>query len=112
VEALPILKEVFLTLTLGRRPLKTWVFVADITEFILGLAILCAYDALVDKRRQTLRRAQEEVSLRRPGTGTRPSSLIVGEDQVIPARCEGTVMATLERPLGVENGLVEPSPSA
>jgi hypothetical protein len=48
-ETLPILKEVFLTLTLGRRPLKNWVFVADITEYILGLGILCAYGALVDK---------------------------------------------------------------
>jgi hypothetical protein len=36
----------------------------------------------------------------------------VEEDQVIPAQCEGTVMARLERPLGVENGLVEPSPRA
>jgi hypothetical protein len=48
-ETLPILKEAFLTLTLGQRPLTTWVFVADITKYILGLDILCAYDALVDK---------------------------------------------------------------
>jgi hypothetical protein len=101
-EALPILKEVFLTLTLGRRPLKIWVFVADISnEFILGLGILRAYDASMDIGRQTLRLAEEEVSLWSPGAGPRPSSLIVEEDQVIPAQCEGTVMARLESPFGV-----------
>jgi hypothetical protein len=47
-EALAILKEVFLTLTLGRSSLKIWVFVADITNgFILGLDILPTYDASV-----------------------------------------------------------------
>jgi hypothetical protein len=30
--SLPILKEVLLTLKLGRRPLKMWVFVANITR--------------------------------------------------------------------------------
>jgi hypothetical protein len=60
-EALPIIKEVFLTLTLGQRPLKIWVFVADITnEFILGLDILRAYDATVDIGRQTLRLAKKK----------------------------------------------------
>jgi hypothetical protein len=45
-EALPIMKKVSLTLTLGRRPLKISVFVADITdELILGLEVLRAYDA-------------------------------------------------------------------
>jgi hypothetical protein len=40
-EALPILKEVFLTLTLGPHPLKICVFVTDITnELILRLDIL------------------------------------------------------------------------
>jgi hypothetical protein len=110
-EALDVIKEVCLTLTLGRRPLKIWVFVADITnEFILGLDILRAYDASVDIGRQTLRLADEEVSVWSPGAGPRSSSLIVEEDQIIPAQCEGTVMARLERPIGVENGLVERSP--
>jgi hypothetical protein len=36
----------------------------------------------------------------------------VAEDQVIPAQCEGIVMARLESPLGVESGLVELSPQA
>jgi hypothetical protein len=31
-ESLLILKEVLLTLTLGRRPLRMWVFVANITD--------------------------------------------------------------------------------
>jgi hypothetical protein len=42
----------------------------------------------------------------------RPSNLVVAEDQVILARCEGIVMAKLESPLGIENGLVESSPQA
>jgi hypothetical protein len=112
-EALPILKEVFLTLTLGRRPLKIWVFVTNITnEFILGLDILRTYDASVDLGRQTLSLVEEEVSLWSPGAGPRPSSLVVAKDQVIPAQCKGIVMARLESPLGVENGLVETSPQA
>jgi hypothetical protein len=90
-----------------------WVFVANITdELILGLDILRAYDASVDIGRQTLRLADEEVSLWSPGAGPRPSSLVVANDHVIPAQCEGIVMARMENPLGVENGPVEPSPKA
>jgi hypothetical protein len=60
-EMLPILKEVFLTLTLGQHPPKIWVFVADITnEFILGLDILRANDASVDIGHQTLHLAEEK----------------------------------------------------
>jgi hypothetical protein len=69
-----------------------------------------AYDASVDLGRQTMRLAEEKVSLWRPGAGHRPSSLVVAKDQVIPAHCEGLVMTTLESTLGVENGLVERSP--
>jgi hypothetical protein len=48
-ETLPILKEVFMTLTLGRRPLKTWMFIANITdEFVLGCDVLHASYAAVD----------------------------------------------------------------
>jgi hypothetical protein len=46
------LKEDFLTLTLGQRPLKICVFVTNIVnEFILGLDILHANDASVDLER-------------------------------------------------------------
>ncbi|XP_023721756.1 uncharacterized protein LOC111872274, partial [Cryptotermes secundus] len=90
-----------------------WVFVANITdELILGLDILRAYDASVDNGRQTLRLAEEEVSLWSPGVGPCPSSLLVAKDHVIPARSEGIVMARMENLLGVENGLVEPNPQA
>ncbi|XP_023702529.1 uncharacterized protein LOC111861847 [Cryptotermes secundus] len=90
-----------------------WVFVANITdELILGLDILRAYDASVDIGRQTLRLAEEEVSLWSPGAGPRPSNLVVAKDHVIPARSEGIVMAKMKNHLGVENGLVEPSPQA
>jgi hypothetical protein len=41
-----------------------------------------------------------------------PSSLVVANDQVIPAQCEGVVMAWLESPLRVENCLVVPRPEA
>jgi hypothetical protein len=62
-EAFPILKEVFLTPTLGQHSLKIWLFVADITNgFILGLDILHAYDASVDIGRQMLCLVEEEVS--------------------------------------------------
>jgi hypothetical protein len=105
--SLPLLKEVFLTLVLGRCPFKTWVFVTSITnEFILGLDILCAYDASVDIGRQTLHLAEEEVFTMEP----QPSSLVVAKDQVIRMQCKGIVIARLESPLRVGNGPVEPSP--
>jgi hypothetical protein len=86
-EALLILKVVFLTLTLGQCPLKIWVFFVNITnEFILGLNILRAYDASVDPGCQTLRLAEEEVSLWSPGVSSHPSSLAVAKDRVIPAQ--------------------------
>jgi hypothetical protein len=104
-EGLPILKEVFVTLPLGQRPLKVWVFVANITnEFILGLAILRAYDSSVDLVRQMLRLAEEKLSLWRPHGQAPAFNLIVANDQVIPAQSKGAVMARLESPLGVENG--------
>jgi hypothetical protein len=96
--------------TLGQRPLNILVLVANITSgFILGLDTLRPYDATADVGRQSLRTAEEKVSLRSPGAGPRPYSPVVTKDQVIPARCEGIVMARTERPLGVESGLVEPS---
>jgi hypothetical protein len=107
-EMLPISKEVFLTLTLGRRPLKIWGFVANITnELILGLDILRAYDASVDLGRQTLRLAGEEISLWSPGEGPRPSSVVMAKDQVMTAKCEGILMARSESPLEVESSLIE-----
>jgi hypothetical protein len=101
-----------LTLTLGQHPLKIWVFVTDITKFILGMDILHAYDASVEIGHQTLRLTEEEVSLWSPGVGQRPSSLVVARDQVILAWCEGIIIARLMRPLGAENCLAEPSPQA
>jgi hypothetical protein len=51
----PILKAVFLTLTLEWRPLKSWVFITNITnEFNLWLHILRAYDASVSLGHQSL----------------------------------------------------------
>jgi hypothetical protein len=77
---------------------------------ILELDILRAYDASVDIGYQTLRLAEEEVSLWTPGEGPRPSSLVVAKDHVIPTQFEGIVIARTQKTLGVEKGLVEPSP--
>jgi hypothetical protein len=83
-EALPILKEVFLTLTQGRLPFKIWVFIVNITNvFFLGLIVLCTYDASVDLGHQTLLLAKEEVSAWTPGVGPRSSSLVVASDHPI-----------------------------
>jgi hypothetical protein len=41
-----------------------------------------------------------------------PFILVVANDQVIAAQCAGVVMARLESPLEVENGLIEPLPEA
>jgi hypothetical protein len=64
----PILEEAYLILTLGRRPLKIWVFVANITnQFTLGLDIQRVYGASMGLGRQNLLPAKEEVSLWSPG---------------------------------------------
>jgi hypothetical protein len=110
-EVLPVLRKVFLNLIMKRRPLKISAFVANITnKLILVLGILRAYDASVDLGRQSLRLAEEEVSLRSSGAGSRTSSLLVAKDQVIPAKCEGMLMGRLESPLGVGSDLLEQSP--
>jgi hypothetical protein len=61
-------KEVFVELTLGRRAMRIWAFVAEVTEeFILELDVLRAYDTSVDLGRNLLRLGQEDVTPRRPG---------------------------------------------
>jgi hypothetical protein len=108
-ETIPVVKDAQVELTLGRRALKIWVFVAEITdEFILGLDVLRAYDASVDLGRHVLRLGREEVTLWSTGTRPRSSRLSLISDEVIPARCERVVAARLETPLEATNGLVEP----
>jgi hypothetical protein len=58
---------------------------------------------------QILHLAEEEVLLQSPGMGPPSSSLIMPNDQMILAQCEGVAIAQLESALGVENGLVTPS---
>lgn len=66
-QAFPILKEALVTLTLGKRQLIIWVFVANTTEeFTLGLDVLYAYNAVVDLCRNVLRLGWEEVPLGLP----------------------------------------------
>jgi hypothetical protein len=66
----------------------------------------------MDLGHQMLCLAEEEVSLWSPGAGPQPSSLVEANDQLVPAQCKGVVMAQLECPLTLENGLIEPSPEA
>jgi hypothetical protein len=53
---------------MGRRALRSWVFVADMKDFILGLDILWAYDASVDIGRRVLRLGRDEVPVRETPT--------------------------------------------
>jgi hypothetical protein len=75
-------------------------FVSNITdELIFGLDILREYDASLDIGRQKLCLDEEEVILWSPGAVTRPSKLVVPKEHVIPAQCEGIVMARTESSL-------------
>jgi hypothetical protein len=68
---IPVMKEAHVELTMGRRPLSCWVFVADIKDdFILGLDILRAKDASVDIGRRVLRLGQDEVPVRETPTAS------------------------------------------
>jgi hypothetical protein len=68
-ETIPVFKEAHVELTMGRRTLRSWVFVADIKDdFVLGLDILRAYDASVDVGRRVLRLGQDEVPVRETPT--------------------------------------------
>jgi hypothetical protein len=67
-EILRVLKEALVTVTVGRRPLTTWVFFANvIDEFILGLDVMHSHDVSLDFRRHVLRLGAEEVPLWHPG---------------------------------------------
>jgi hypothetical protein len=109
-ETIPLLKEALVELTLGRRALRIWVFVAEVTdEFILGLDVLRAYDAFVDLGRHLLLLGQEEVTVWRPGAQHKSARVSLTGDEVIQARCKRVVMARLETPLGATNVLIEPT---
>jgi predicted aspartyl protease len=70
-ETIPVVKEARVELTIGRRTLRSWVFVADIKDdFILGLDILRAYNASVDTGRRVLRLGQDEVQVREAPTAS------------------------------------------
>jgi hypothetical protein len=66
---IPVVKKARLELTLGWRNLRSWVFVADITnDFILGLYILQAYDSSMDVGRRVLRLGRDVVPVREAPT--------------------------------------------
>jgi hypothetical protein len=70
-ETIPVVKEARVEVTTGRHTLRSWVFVADITDdFILGLDILRAYDASVDIGQRVLRLGRDEVPVREAPTAS------------------------------------------
>jgi predicted aspartyl protease len=84
-ETIPVIREARVELTLGRRPVRIWVLVADITdELILGLDVLRACDASVDVGRHVLGMGREEVSLWNPRARPRSSRLTLLNDEVNP----------------------------
>jgi hypothetical protein len=55
-ETILVVKEALIELILGRRSLRIWAFVAEITNvFMLRLDVLRAYDASVGLKRLQLR---------------------------------------------------------
>jgi predicted aspartyl protease len=112
-ETIPVMREARVELTLGRRPLRIWVLVADITdELILGLDVLRACDASVEVGRHVLRMGREEVSLWNPRARPRSSRLTLLNDEVIPARCERVVLTRPDATMKAASALVEPSMKA
>jgi hypothetical protein len=66
---MPVVKEAHVELTMGRRTLRSCVFVADIKDgFILGLDLLRSYDASMDIERCVLRLGRDEVPVRQTPT--------------------------------------------
>lgn len=59
-EIIPVLKETLVELALGRRPLRTCVFVVEIAGvLILEMGFRYAHDAYVDLRRRILQFGEE-----------------------------------------------------
>jgi hypothetical protein len=86
-QAIPVLKEALVKLTLGNRTLILWVQVADITEeFSLGLDFMYANDVVVDFKRRVLRMGDEEVPLV-PLRGICRVSCTVANGEIAEARC-------------------------
>lgn len=48
-KTLPIFKVTLVEMTIGRRPPRSWIFVAEISyDFILKLDVLCCHNACMD----------------------------------------------------------------
>jgi len=105
-----VLNEAFVELNLGRRSLRHWVYVAEVTdEIILGLDVLRSHDASVNLGRHFLRLGQEEVTLWNSGAQPKSARLSLVGDELIPVRCERVVIARLGAPVGATNFFIEPS---
>jgi hypothetical protein len=94
---LPIIKEVLVKLIMGRRPFIKWVCVANIKEeFILGLDVMYAHDAIVDLRRRVLRMGDDEVPLQRPWVSPSSTPYTMGNSKVAADRCAGVKAKPLD----------------
>jgi hypothetical protein len=77
--------EALFELNLGRRALKMWMLIAEITDkFIIGLDVLRAYDVSMDLGSHM---GQEEVALWNSGARPTSSRLSLDSDEVISALC-------------------------
>jgi hypothetical protein len=100
------MKEASANLTLGRRPLLTWVFVANITdEFILGLDVLQSHDASTDLRRHVLQLGDEEVPLWRPGVRAHSSPYMKANSEMAETRYGTVAIVRLEGHMEVVDSL-------
>jgi hypothetical protein len=101
-QAIPVLKEALVRLTLGNSTLILWVQVADITEeFSLGLDVMYKHDVVVDLKRHVLRVGGEEVPLRRPYR----VSCTVANGEIAEARCETVEAEMLKQSMDEVDGL-------
>jgi hypothetical protein len=94
-EALLVLKEALAVLTIGRRVLRIWAFVARITEVILGIGVLLADERAVNLMGHVLRLV-EDVPLWPP-----EANQLAG--------CERLVTTRLEHSMETANRLLESS---
>jgi hypothetical protein len=64
---IPVLKEVLVTLNLGKCQITTWALVANtVAEFTLGIEVMYAYGVILDLKHHLLQIGGQAVPLRRP----------------------------------------------
>jgi hypothetical protein len=99
------LKDAFVTPNLGRRPLKTWVFVTSITKFILVLDVLRARNVGVKLKYPVLQLGKEEVPLQCPGVQLHSLPCRKGNSNVSVAWCSRVTAVHLKGPLDLADSI-------